>query len=91
MMYVEVGGEPVCLINLDGEFYALGDTCTHVRASLADRQIIGDDLECSLHGGHYDVRTGRPTGLPVVPGAQTFRFQVVVARSAAGRSLAVED
>jgi nitrite reductase/ring-hydroxylating ferredoxin subunit len=76
MMYVEVGGEPVCLINLDGKFYALGDTCTHVGAWLADGQIIGDDLECSLHGSHYDVHTGQPTGLPVVPGAWTFRVQV---------------
>ncbi|HEX5499745.1 MAG TPA: Rieske 2Fe-2S domain-containing protein, partial [Thermomicrobiales bacterium] len=56
LLYVEVGGAPVCLIDLDGELYALGDICTHEGASLADGQIIGDELECPLHGGMYDIR-----------------------------------
>jgi 3-phenylpropionate/trans-cinnamate dioxygenase ferredoxin component len=77
LMYVAVGGEPVCLIALDGAFYALGDICTHEGASLADGQIIGDELECPLHGGMYDIRTGAPTGPPVVEGAKTYRVRVV--------------
>ncbi len=77
LMYVEVGGEPICLIDLDGEFYALGDICTHEGASLADGQIIGDELECPLHGGAYDIRTGRAVGPPVVEGAKTYRVRVV--------------
>ncbi|HEU5434219.1 MAG TPA: non-heme iron oxygenase ferredoxin subunit [Thermomicrobiales bacterium] len=77
LLYVEVGAEPVCLINLDGELYAVGDVCTHEGASLADGQIIGDELECPLHGGSYAIRTGAPTGPPVVAGAKTYRVRVV--------------
>ncbi|HET7095601.1 MAG TPA: non-heme iron oxygenase ferredoxin subunit [Thermomicrobiales bacterium] len=77
LLYVEVGGAPVCLIDLDGELYALGDICTHEGASLADGQIIGDELECPLHGGMYDIRTGKPTGPPVIEGAKTYRVRVV--------------
>ena len=76
MMYVEVGDEPVVLINLDGEFYALSDICTHEEASLSDGEIVGDEIECPLHGGAFDIRTGRPTAFPVVPVA-TYRVRVV--------------
>jgi nitrite reductase/ring-hydroxylating ferredoxin subunit len=77
MMYVEVGDDPVCLINLDGEFYALCDICTHQEASLSDGEIVGDEIECPLHGGAFDIRTGQPAALPVVVPAETYRVRVV--------------
>jgi len=78
MAYVEVGPdeEPVCLINLDGEFYALNDCCTHEEASLSDGEIIGDEIECPLHGGAYEIRTGMPTSFPVVIRATTYKVRV---------------
>jgi nitrite reductase/ring-hydroxylating ferredoxin subunit len=77
MMYVEVGEEPVCLINLDGEFYAISDMCTHEEASLSDGEIVGDEIECPLHGGAFDIRTGQPVALPVVVPVETYRVRVV--------------
>jgi 3-phenylpropionate/trans-cinnamate dioxygenase ferredoxin subunit len=79
MRYVEVGPEeePVCLINLDGEFYALNDCCTHEDASLSDGEIIGDEVECPLHGGAFEIRTGLPASFPVVVPAKTYLVRVV--------------
>ena len=77
MMYVEVGDDPVCLINLDGDFYALSDLCTHQDASLSDGEIVGDEIECPLHGGAFDIRTGQPAALPVVVPVETYRVRVV--------------
>ncbi len=77
MMYVEVGDEPVCLINLDGEFFALNDVCTHQDASLSDGEIVGDEVECPLHGGAFEIRTGQPTAFPVVVPVETYRVRVV--------------
>jgi nitrite reductase/ring-hydroxylating ferredoxin subunit len=76
-MYVEVGEDPVCLINLDGAFYALCDICTHQEASLSDGEVIGDEIECPLHGGAFDVRTGAPASMPVVVAAETYAVKVV--------------
>src|SRR5690606_41311185 len=56
LMYVEVEDEPVVLINLDGELHALNDTCTHEDASLSDGTIVGDEIECPLHGGAFYIR-----------------------------------
>ena len=77
MMYVEVGDDPVCLINLDGAFYALSDICTHQEASLSDGEIVGDEIECPLHGGAFDIRTGQPAAFPVVVPVETYRVRVV--------------
>ncbi len=77
MMYVEVGDDPVCLINLDGEFYALSDICTHQEASLSDGEIVGDEIECPLHGGAFEIRTGQPASFPVVVPVEKYRVRVV--------------
>ncbi|CAA9554106.1 MAG: hypothetical protein AVDCRST_MAG59-2022 [uncultured Thermomicrobiales bacterium] len=77
MMYVEVGEDPVVLINLNGEFFALSDICTHQDASLSDGEIIGDELECPLHGGAFEIRTGQPASFPVVVPVETYAVRVV--------------
>ena len=77
LMYVEVGDEPVCLINLDGELYALNDTCTHEEASLSDGTIEGDEIECPLHGGAFNIRTGEPVAFPVVVPVETYGVRIV--------------
>jgi 3-phenylpropionate/trans-cinnamate dioxygenase ferredoxin component len=76
LMYVEVDEEPVCLINMNGEFFALCDICTHQDASLSDGEVIGDEIECPLHGGSFDIRTGVPTSFPVVVPVETYRVRV---------------
>ncbi|MBX3070929.1 MAG: non-heme iron oxygenase ferredoxin subunit [Thermomicrobiales bacterium] len=79
MKYVEAGkkDEPIVLMNVDGEFYALTDTCTHEEASLSDGEIIGDEIECPLHGGAFEVRTGLPAAFPVVVAAKVYPVRVV--------------
>lgn len=76
VMYVEVGNDPVALINLDGEFFALHDMCTHQDASLSDGEVIGDEIECPMHGGAFEIRTGAPSNFPVVVPVETFAVRV---------------
>ncbi|CAN5569061.1 non-heme iron oxygenase ferredoxin subunit [soil metagenome] len=79
MKYVEAGqnDEPIVVINVDGEFFALTDTCTHEDASLSDGQIVGDEIECPMHGGAFEIRSGMPTAFPVVVRAKTYPLRVV--------------
>lgn len=78
MKYVEAGpdDEPICLINLDGEYYALNDCCTHEDASLSDGEIVGDEIECPLHGGAFEIRTGMPANFPVVVRTDIYQVKV---------------
>jgi nitrite reductase/ring-hydroxylating ferredoxin subunit len=77
VMYVEVGNDPVALINLEGEFFALHDMCTHEDASLSDGEVIGDEIECPMHGGAFEIRTGLPANFPVVVPVETYAVKIV--------------
>ncbi len=75
VMYVEVGNDPVALINLEGEFFALHDMCTHQDASLSDGEVTGDEIECPMHGGAFEISTGLPVNFPVVVPVETYQVK----------------
>ena len=53
---VEVGDESIAIFNVDGEFYAIGDTCSHEEASLSEGDVFGTCVECPLHGAEFDLK-----------------------------------
>ncbi|MHA6792319.1 non-heme iron oxygenase ferredoxin subunit [Pseudonocardia bannensis] len=55
---------PVAVFLVDGEVLAVQDTCTHEDASLADGFLEGHVIECPLHGGQFDLRSGAAVCLP---------------------------
>jgi 3-phenylpropionate/trans-cinnamate dioxygenase ferredoxin subunit len=61
---VEVGDEPVAIIRADGEVYAIRDVCSHAEVPLSEGEVDGCTIECWLHGSRFDLRTGKPTGMP---------------------------
>lgn len=63
--------EPVAVFNVDGELYAIDDTCTHQDASLADGWVEGCAVECPLHAACFDLRTGATSGGPTTQGVRT--------------------
>jgi len=70
---VEVDGIPICLVHAeDGNFYALGDTCSHEDYSLSEGDLWEMSVECPRHGSRFDLRTGKVTGLPAVIPAKTY-------------------
>lgn len=58
----EGGPEPVMVCNVDGEFFAVQDTCTHGNWALSDGYLDGGVVECTLHFGKFCVRTGKGEG-----------------------------
>lgn len=73
---VEIDGVPVAIWNVDGEFYATADTCTHEEASLSEGDLWGEVVECALHGAQFDVRTGEVLSLPALFPLATYPVKV---------------
>ncbi|HLR27365.1 MAG TPA: non-heme iron oxygenase ferredoxin subunit [Ruania sp.] len=48
----------------DGEYYAIGDICSHGQVSLSEGEVEGTTLECWLHGSVFDLHNGKPLSLP---------------------------
>lgn len=61
---VEVGDEPVAIVRAEGEVYAIRDVCSHAEVPLSEGEVDGCTIECWLHGSRFDLRTGKPTGMP---------------------------
>src|SRR3989304_5747431 len=62
MMPSEAGGLSIALYNIAGEIYATNNICTHAFATLTDGCLDGDVIECRLHGGTFEVKTGKGLG-----------------------------
>jgi 3-phenylpropionate/trans-cinnamate dioxygenase ferredoxin component len=62
MKKFNVAGTDILITNLDGAFYAIANTCTHMGGSLADGHLEGGIVKCPRHGAQYDVKTGKCVG-----------------------------
>lgn len=68
---------PIAVYNVDGEFYATADTCTHMESSLCeDGYLTGDVIECGWHMAKFDVRTGKLLMPPGTEPLATFPVEV---------------
>ncbi|HUG77969.1 MAG TPA: non-heme iron oxygenase ferredoxin subunit [Burkholderiales bacterium] len=62
---ITLGEHPIALCRSDGAFYALHNVCTHQFALLSEGYVEDGCLECPLHQGRFDLKTGAPRGAPV--------------------------
>lgn len=67
---------PIAVFNVDGELYAIDDECSHQEASLSDGWVDGCHVECPVHSSLFDLRTGRPCGLPATEPVRVHRVHV---------------
>lgn len=72
---VEVDGERVALFHIEGEFYAINDTCSHAEASLSEGKITGDKVVCPRHGAQFSVKTGAALSLPAFAPVDTYEVK----------------
>lgn len=56
--------EEFAVCHVDGRFYVLDALCSHGNASLAEGRLRGCEIECPLHAGRFDIRSGRATRRP---------------------------
>ncbi len=61
-----VEDRPVALCNVDGEFHAFEDICTHQFTHLSEGEFVGSEVKCPLHGAKFDVKSGAAKTLPAV-------------------------
>ena len=74
---VEVEGVCIALFNLDGEFCAIEDVCTHDGSEIAGGCIVDGAIECPRHGARFDLKTGQVTAPPAYEPVTTFPVRVV--------------
>jgi len=58
MMHVEIRGQWILLVNVDGEVHACSDVCPHQFSQLSYGELDGAEVSCPLHGAIFNVVTG---------------------------------
>lgn len=76
MIGLEIDDHRIALYNVEGTIHATANVCTHAFALLSDGWLEGDTVECPLHGGRFDVVTGKAMGDPVDCDLRVFPVEI---------------
>ncbi len=74
---VEVDEVEVAVFNVDGEFHAIEDVCTHDFSPLTGGCLEGAEIACPRHGARFDVRTGEALTPPAFEAVAVLAVRVV--------------
>jgi naphthalene 1,2-dioxygenase system ferredoxin subunit len=73
---VVVAGHEIALYEMDGALFATDDICTHAYAKLSDGWMEKGEIECPLHAGRFDIKTGKATAPPCVDDVKSYPVRV---------------
>lgn len=74
----DIAGHCLCVVNLEGHWYVIGDVCSHGSYSLSQGEVWEDDreIECPKHGSVFSLETGEPQSLPATKPVPVYSVQV---------------
>lgn len=73
---VLVQGRDIAIFRSADALYATDNLCTHGQARLCDGYLEGFEIECPLHQGRFDLRTGQPTCAPATVAVKTYPVRI---------------
>ncbi len=76
VMPAKVGELELAIYNVEGDFYATSDICTHGQAQMSEGVVIDDIIECPLHQGRFHIPSGSAKGAPVSEALATYPVKV---------------
>ena len=66
MVAVKANGRDIAVARVAGELHAFDNICTHQHTLLSKGLLVDGCIECPVHGGRFDLLTGRPVAPPVM-------------------------
>jgi len=66
MKQAQADGQDILLANVDGQYYAVANRCTHLGGLLCDGSLAAGIVVCPRHGARFDVRTGAAVAGPKI-------------------------
>ncbi|WP_250474128.1 anthranilate 1,2-dioxygenase ferredoxin subunit AndAb [Caballeronia sp. GAFFF1] len=74
---VVANDKPVAVFRIGDEVFALHDLCTHGHARLSEGFVEDGCVECPLHQGLFDIRSGAPRCAPVTEAVRSYPIRIV--------------
>jgi len=76
-LFLEIEGKALVIFNIAGQFFCIGDVCTHDEGPVGDGDLEGFNIVCPRHGGEFDVQTGKAVQMPAVVDIPAYPIRVV--------------
>jgi 3-phenylpropionate/trans-cinnamate dioxygenase ferredoxin subunit len=73
---VEVEGDFIAIFNVDGQYYAIEDTCSHDDGPVAEGDLEGHEIVCPRHGARFDIRDGHVLSFPAITPIRSFSTRI---------------
>lgn len=73
---IDVRGQRVAIFNVGGNYYAIGETCTHKGGPLSQGAIEGTGVVCPWHGARFELRTGEVLSPPAPRGVDSYKVVI---------------
>lgn len=74
---VEANGKRIALFKIDGNYYALDDTCTHKGGPLSEGTLNGEEVECPWHRARFSLKSGEAVNPPAKQPVSTYKVRTV--------------
>lgn len=76
-IFLEIDQLPIVVFNIAGEFFAIGDLCSHDEGPLGDGEVEGYEIHCPRHGARFDIRSGKVLAFPAVIDIPNYPVRIV--------------
>lgn len=76
-IFVEIEGKPLVIFNIAGQFFSIGDVCSHDDGPVGEGDLEEYTITCPRHGAEFDVRTGQVLQMPAVVDIPAYPVRVV--------------
>jgi 3-phenylpropionate/trans-cinnamate dioxygenase ferredoxin subunit len=63
---IDLDGVRIALFNIGGDYYCIGDVCSHDDGPVGEGECDGFEIECPRHGARFDVRDGKVLCFPAI-------------------------
>ncbi len=76
-LFVDIANKSIVIFNIAGQYFAIGDVCSHDDGPVGDGIIEGNNIVCPRHGGEFDIRTGRAMQMPAVIDIPAYPVKII--------------
>ena len=76
-LFVEIEGRQIVIFNIAGQYFSIGDVCSHDDGPVGEGDLEGLNIVCPRHGGEFDVQTGKAVQLPAVVDIPAYPIKVM--------------
>lgn len=76
-LFVDIGGKPIVIFNIAGQFFSIADVCSHDEGPVGEGDLEGYNIVCPRHGAEFDVRTGQVISMPAVVDIPAYPVKVL--------------